>query len=223
MAHFWDILINLEGDYSQDEREAAIVSSRSMVHFIERSIVGLNFKADFYRLIIECSKEPVKEEHEFWLQKDPDIATVSIEVELGDFLKTESAMHDAFEKVIREGFQAASKYVSLPVDEVNDALDEFIEGGYKSRWIQADKTWKRKKTRAVVECDHRVESFDISQKIFVEDELIYKEQIVSEMPRERLFHYYLGNLIMRGNTIFYEKGKSPITAYDLATRQMTIH
>ena len=219
MAHFWDILIGTDSTYSSSESRAAIVSSRSMVHFIERSIVGLKFKADFYRLCISCSKEPI--ETEFWIGRDPAIATINLQIDLGDFLKSESAMHDAFERVIRLGFNRASQYVSLPIAEVNAALDEFINEGYKSRWVHADKTWKRLGVRVVIECDHHVDRFDLKQRIYKDNELLFDEVIATELPREWLFHGILGKLTLRDKTIVYEKGKSIISKYDLSEQIMT--
>lgn len=115
MPVFNSILINLDlATYSDEESKAAIVSSRSMTHYIERASAPLRYQADFYRLCIRCSKQN-KGQQEFSVRKDPAIASVELTIDLGDFLQSEQAMHNAFEKVIRQGFGVASSYVGSEI------------------------------------------------------------------------------------------------------------
>jgi hypothetical protein len=76
-TRFWDIQILLNNEYSDSESKAVIVNSRTICHFVERTIYPLNHPCEFARLVIECSKSENKEE--FRKFKDPKVSLHSRE------------------------------------------------------------------------------------------------------------------------------------------------
>jgi hypothetical protein len=218
MSRFWQIDIGLDNTYSKDEQTAVIVASRSMIHFVERRLYPLNFRSDFYRLLIHCTKGDV--EREFYKVTDPPIATVNICLDLGEFLNSEDSLQNAFMKIIQAGINKALQYELLPIKEIIYALQLFKKNGYVSKWTHIDKEWKRKGLRCVIEGDHKTDTFDLTQKIFKNGNLCKDKLIAKIKPREGLFYPFLGKATLKDNQIIYSNKGYIISTYNIETNKL---
>ena len=211
MTRFWNFILGLNSTYSEEERTTTIVASRSMANFIEQRLYSLNFRSDFSRLIIQCSREPA--DIEFHKGTDPAIATIYINLELGDFLASEESMHKAFSLMLSTGVEKALKHEPLPSSQIMAALDEFNNNGHINQWVHVDKLWKRKDYRCVIECDLRTDAFYLTQKIYKGDILLVEKLIGETLPREWLFHQLLGKLTLKENYIVYANKQKTISTF----------
>lgn len=221
-TRFWDIQLLLSDGYTDIERKMVIVNSRIICNFVERKIYPLNHRCEFSRLVIECSKSGVKEE--FLQSKDPRMATVRVQNDISGLDENNGEKLVAFDNLIRQGFQVASKYVALPKDEVFDALDEFKRMGYENKWIHAHKNWKSKLLGCSIECNHKIDVFELTQKIYKNGNLVLEAVVVRQMPRERLYHQYLGKLTLRGqNHLVFAKNNKVISTYNIDENTLEIN
>ena len=220
-TRFWDIQILLNNEYTDSERKAVIVNSRTICNFVEKAIYPLNHRCEFARLVIECSKSEKKEE--FRKIKDPKMATVYLQNDISGFDENNEEKLSAFEILIRQGIQVASKYALLPLDNVFKALDEFKRKEYVNKWVHADKTWKSKQLNCLIECNHKIDEFELTQKIYKNEKLVQETVIVREMPRELLYQQYLGKLTLEdsNNVVYATKGKV-ISIYNIGEDRLEI-
>ncbi|MBB1350032.1 MULTISPECIES: hypothetical protein [unclassified Pseudoalteromonas] len=221
MTRFWDIQLVLDSTYTEEEQKTVIVNSRSMVHFIERHLYPLNFRSKFSRLVISCSKLPV--ETEFSLGKDPAIAHVNISQDLGCFIHSDDEKYLAFEKILKHGFEVAEKYAELPKSEVFDAIEQFKSTGFKNEWVHIEKTWKRKGVTCIIECHHKLNTFQLVQKLYKCDALVHSSIIAESMPREWLFNQLLGKVVLKeGGKLIYSVKSEVLSIFVLDTNKLEI-
>jgi hypothetical protein len=221
MTRFWDIQLVLDSTYTEEEQKTVIVNSRSMVHFIERLLYPLNFRSEFSRLVINCSKSPI--ETEFRLAKDPAIAYVNISQDLGCFIHSDDEKYLAFESILKHGFEVAAKYVELPKAEVFSAIEKFKSVGFKNEWVHIEKTWKRKEVTCIIECHHQLNTFQLTQKIYKCGTLVQDSIIAESMPREWLFNQLLGKVALKeGGKLIYSVKSKVLSTFDLDTKKLEI-
>jgi hypothetical protein len=144
------------------------------------------------------------------------MATVFVQLDIDGFEKSTDSKFQAFKALILEGIKAASKYANFPTSEINNSLEHFMQSGYQNKWVYLDKAWKRKNIRCKIICNHQIDVFELTQQIFLNDVLQHEKVLVRTMPREFLYHQYLGKLALKdGSQIVYSKGKSEISSYDI--------
>jgi len=221
MALFDGIQLILEEGFSADEAAAVTMRSRSMINFIERRLAARGFESEFTKLNIYASKLAVS--GELIRYKEPKrFIGISIQSDPGDFLEPLAKFHEVCATMVRSGFDAASRHVDLPSDQVSEAIDEFFEGNFENRWTHADKSWKRAGIRSVILCELSPNVFILTQQIYRSEELIDEAMIARTKPREWLFSRVLGGLTLSGSQILYRGKEHLISCFDLDTGKFEI-
>ena len=115
--------------------------------------------------------------------------------------------------MLSTGVEKALKHSPLPSRQIMEALDEFSNNGCLNQWTHIDKLWKRKAYRCVMKCDHRTDTFYLTQKVYKYDVLLAEELIAKTLPREWLFHQFLGKLTLKENCIVYANKQKTISTF----------
>lgn len=213
MRAFRQIDLVLKDGFSDAERKAVTMGSRSMLNFVERQLAPVAFSAEFTRLNVYCSRLPVIESLE--RHKEPWLAGIRVHYAPGDFLLSTTSFHSACAEMVQRGVRAASVHTPIPVEQIASAIADFLDGGCVNQWVHADRRWIRIGARSVVTCELRTDLFLLRQFVYRDGVLESNALIGTSKPREGLYNSILGSLSLSGDEIQYRSKANVISSYDL--------
>lgn len=219
MPQFDGIKLIVEDGFSKDEAVTVTMGSRSMINFVERRLSAIKSESEITDLNIVVSKSSVDDDL-IRYKRPKGHAGIRTRMDPRHFINPPAKFHKTCAEMIRKGFRAASRHTELPVDQVSQAIDDFIEGGFVNRWTHADKTWQRTGIRSVIRCDLRTDAFELTQSVYRDQKLLTEAIIARTKPREWLFYPLLGKLSLSKSQIFYRTGNKLLSSYDLETEKL---
>ncbi len=213
------IELHFDGSYTLEERKEFLSKSRCICNYLERALLRIGFETALRRINIMCSRSSIEPQASKYTHEP--ILGVDISYDIPPVIDMEeSVLQGHYAVMIVEGLRVAESFMELPMNECVSALREFELGGFKNEWVQARKSWSRVAMRSEVLARVTMDEFVLEQLMYSGDELVSTIEVAVTIPRELLFHKYLGSLSMdRSGNINYKSRGEPITTYDVEKSQ----
>jgi hypothetical protein len=215
MAYLRQIELHLDsGTYSEQERTSFLLTARCCCNYLERQLRQLRLKSKYSRLIIICTRDPLQAavaplKHEPYLE-----AIIPFDAKPVQGL-SEKAIHQQVMQAVVAGMTAARRFTPMPLRECQTVLKSFQTGGFVNRWVAREKGWSRKKCRCEVAADMTLDRLTLTQRVYVDDELVAEKLLAETKPREGLYEHFLGDFALdpKGR-IQYRAGTKILTVFD---------
>ena len=196
----------LDGTYERSEQRSFLFKSRCICNFLERALSRERFETELSRVNIHCSKgiqEPTASR---------SATTPLLEVKIAYDMPPADSLREAelqshYSVILIEGLSAARGSMAIPLDFCKEVLREFESGGYRNRWVQAEKLWSRLGIRSEVVATLTTSEFSLDQRVYRGEQLVAEARVWESSPREGLFHDSLGDLVLTnsGNVVYRAK------------------
>lgn len=221
MPKLSQIELYLDGDYSKEEKKEFLFKSRCASNYWEREISKLKFNTNYSRINVYVS-DGSKEE-----KVQPMKAVPFLEVVVHYPIKGISNIEDTelqqhYIKILSIALSAVGSVMPIPFEQCMDILGSFKANNYKNEWVQAERAWVKKSIESRVTAKLSLNEFQLTQYVYVSNELVGKKVIVKSLPRELLFNEYLGKLsISKSGILEYKKGENVLSQFDLKSSRFT--
>ena len=221
MHHFSGLQIILQDGYSSDESKKMTSASRCLLNLVERHLHALKIESEFTKLNIYVSKTPANTE--LIRYKEPKhYAGVSTQFVMSNS-KTTRQYNDQVIAILGSAIELASRHFPVPTAAISDAVQLFIDQGYKNEWIYGRKHWKTLNIDAEIHCEVQIDKFLLTHRVFRDSEQIASQVIASTQPREWLFYPLMGSQILsRGKIVLRDRKRRKLSEFDLESSTFKI-
>lgn len=221
MVKFRQVELFLDGTYAEEERKEFMLKSRCICGYLERGLAQSDFESTRSRVNIFCSKEHIDGEAKDL--KDPPFVEVRMHFDASAFFGSDfEKKQQIYIKVIELGLAIAEEIMPIPLELCTERLMEFSSNGYVNEWVHHQKEWKKCGVKCIFRCVLKEDEFCQTQEIYVDGKMIIYELISRTMPREFLFHQFLGRAALKnGNEIQYKTSKRIISMYKIKDGVLT--
>ncbi|EDQ7230751.1 hypothetical protein XL92_004257 [Salmonella enterica subsp. enterica] len=185
-------------DYGEEITFLFKKQSRSLCNYIERHLKSIKYQtADFKRICFVCQNEPLSDTY----VNTCNVLCVSIPMDEDEYTsKKKESLNEYFINLLTLGVDKCSKTHPLPNDHIMAAINEFRRGGYVNKWLFKKKKLKELGLEFTLECSLTMDEFSLDLYI-IKEKVIYRDNIVKDVPNEFVFNYYLKDLLISNNSI----------------------
>ena len=173
--------------------------TRCLCNFVERRLRKLGFRADgFNHLAIEGTPTPLADCP--IVSENSALATVGFDSHQYEKLAPEE-WHEFFISMLLEGMKKCSRHHELPVSEIEAAIDEFRQGGYRNEWVHQKKSLRSVGLVASLLCRMDPENFVLTLKLERGGEVVFEEPILKTLPDEIIFAHRFKEVVVEDETV----------------------
>ncbi len=132
-----------------------------------------------------------------------------------DSLTQEEAI-EYFIELYKQGIIKASETHEVPMEFLLKKVQEFKSNDYKNEWEFKTKLFKVIGIKATLLCKMTTDKFSLFLVLWKKEEIVFKEEILSTLPDEIIFHYRFKDIVLENNEIkVLDKFEQPLYTLDL--------
>ncbi|WP_330983697.1 MULTISPECIES: hypothetical protein [Enterobacterales] len=186
-------------DYREEITFLFKKQSRSLCNYIERYLKAVKYQTDdFKRICFVCQKEPLSNTY----INTCNVLCVSIPMSQDEYTnKKKEFLNEYFISLLMLGMDKCNETHPLPSDIIIAAINEFRREGYINEWVFKKKKLKELGLEFILKCSLTMDEFSLDLHVAKEKNIIYRDNIIKDIPNEFVFNYHLKDLLITNDNI----------------------